>query len=436
MTCVYHINQSSESQFQDLTALNMSEQHNRPGTSFGSVSVAEPNTPFSSTFASAARMSVSSPPSPQMLLYQSFSTLQDSMETVSFEVRNNEDPQLSSQPFLSSEISGFPNNFANAPTTPSWAALPPPAIGSSFGEPSISSPLDDLDPHQVLSSFSSYGGTNPVAMNSSPGTSSTLDNRAFNVRLDDSVVDSIISRCLESFGYEDQSDNPNCLHLSEISLSSPDSPPQPQQIPPTSRLYSEPFFPRHLPSRDTPSTSSHPSGPQVSPLLMCNNFPKWGEENSNLRVESSQCDSQSVSERGEDWGTSSEKAALENCKESRVKKKVKSTRARAKRWTAEEHKRFEESLELYGRNWEQCARYIGTRRASLVRSHAQKHLIKLWKLGKPLPKKLAETGSGYTLSGRPLLADSASAKSYLIKLPCPESGDGNKSAWFRGVIYR
>lgn len=103
----------------------------------------------------------------------------------------------------------------------------------------------------------------------------------------------------------------------------------------------------------------------------------------------------------------------------RMCKKGKRNRAPARPWTEEEHQRFEESLELYGRNWEQCAIYIGTRRAQLVRSHAQKHLIKLWKLGKPLPKKVAESGNGYTLSGKPLLADSASAKSYLTKIPCP-----------------
>lgn len=101
------------------------------------------------------------------------------------------------------------------------------------------------------------------------------------------------------------------------------------------------------------------------------------------------------------------------------KKKKKKTRAPARPWSVEEHQRFKESLELFGRNWERCAAYIGTRRAQLVRSHAQKYLIKLWKLGKPLPKKVAESGNGYTLSGKPLYADSASAKSYLTKIPCP-----------------
>lgn len=106
--------------------------------------------------------------------------------------------------------------------------------------------------------------------------------------------------------------------------------------------------------------------------------------------------------------------------------KQKRPRARARPWSVEEHRRFEEGLKLFGRDWEQCAAYVGTRRASLVRSHAQKHLIKLWKLGKPLPEKLAESGSGYTLSGKPLLPDSASAKSYLIKIPCPPPCHGSQ----------
>ncbi|KAI0561843.1 Myb domain containing protein [Gracilaria domingensis] len=99
--------------------------------------------------------------------------------------------------------------------------------------------------------------------------------------------------------------------------------------------------------------------------------------------------------------------------------KSKRARAPAKPWTEDEHQRFKESLELYGRNWEKCAKYIGTRRPQLVRSHAQKYLIKLWKLGLPLPNKVAESGRGYTLSGKPLHADSASAKSYLTRISGP-----------------
>lgn len=103
--------------------------------------------------------------------------------------------------------------------------------------------------------------------------------------------------------------------------------------------------------------------------------------------------------------------------------KRKSKRAPARAWSEEEHQRFKEALELYGRDWGACARFIGTRPAPLVRSHAQKYLIKLWKLGKPLPTKVAESGNGYTLSGKPLLPDSASARSYLTKIPCPRTSD-------------
>lgn len=99
----------------------------------------------------------------------------------------------------------------------------------------------------------------------------------------------------------------------------------------------------------------------------------------------------------------------------------KSKRAPAKPWSKEEHEKFEEALEMFGRNWGECARYIGTRPAPLVRSHAQKYLIKLWKTGKPLPQKVAESGKGYTLSGKPLHPDSASARSYLTKIPCPQA---------------
>ena len=45
----------------------------------------------------------------------------------------------------------------------------------------------------------------------------------------------------------------------------------------------------------------------------------------------------------------------------------------------------------------------------------QKHFIKLCLQGKPLPKKVAETGEGYTLSGKPLDPNSAAAKQYGFK---------------------
>ena len=48
-------------------------------------------------------------------------------------------------------------------------------------------------------------------------------------------------------------------------------------------------------------------------------------------------------------------------------------------------------------------------------SHAQKYFIKLYKENKPLPAKVAESGEGYTLSGKPLDPDSAAARAYGAK---------------------
>jgi hypothetical protein len=55
-----------------------------------------------------------------------------------------------------------------------------------------------------------------------------------------------------------------------------------------------------------------------------------------------------------------------------------------------------------------------TRDGHSIRSHAQKHFIKLYRDGLPLPLQVAESGSGYTLSGKPLDPDSAAARPYLL----------------------
>ena len=84
-----------------------------------------------------------------------------------------------------------------------------------------------------------------------------------------------------------------------------------------------------------------------------------------------------------------------------------------RRWTDMEEKRFEEALKLYGRDWQLCANYIGTKEAAHVRSHAQKHFIRLYMEGKPVPGKCKETGTGHTLSGKPLDPNSGAARGYL-----------------------
>lgn len=55
---------------------------------------------------------------------------------------------------------------------------------------------------------------------------------------------------------------------------------------------------------------------------------------------------------------------------------------------------------------------IDNRTTPLIRSHAQKHFINLWTKGIPLPPKVQETGSGYTLSGEPLNPASGAARMY------------------------
>ena len=55
---------------------------------------------------------------------------------------------------------------------------------------------------------------------------------------------------------------------------------------------------------------------------------------------------------------------------------------------------------------------MSTRDARQIASHAQKFFIKLALTGQLLPSKVAESGCGYTLSGKPLDPESAAAKAY------------------------
>ena len=49
----------------------------------------------------------------------------------------------------------------------------------------------------------------------------------------------------------------------------------------------------------------------------------------------------------------------------------------AGRWTEEEHKKFMEAYELYGKDWKLVQNYIGTRSAAQARSLAQKYFAKV-----------------------------------------------------------
>ncbi|CAO3695717.1 unnamed protein product [Umbelopsis ramanniana] len=84
-------------------------------------------------------------------------------------------------------------------------------------------------------------------------------------------------------------------------------------------------------------------------------------------------------------------------------------------YDADEEARFLEGLELFGREWTKLAAHIGTRDPNSIRSHAQKHFIKLYRDNIPLPDKVKLTGLGYTLSGKDLDPNSAAAKPYLAR---------------------
>jgi len=89
-------------------------------------------------------------------------------------------------------------------------------------------------------------------------------------------------------------------------------------------------------------------------------------------------------------------------------------------YSPEEETKFIEGIEIYGRDWKNLSKYIGTRNSKSIRSHAQKYFIKLYREAKPLPNKVRESGSGYTLSGKPLDPNSASAKPYLANVDIAE----------------
>lgn len=99
----------------------------------------------------------------------------------------------------------------------------------------------------------------------------------------------------------------------------------------------------------------------------------------------------------------------------RKRKDTGGTRNTSRSWTDEEERLFLEALSLHGRDWKRCGDHIGTRDHRAVASHCQKYLIKKLLKGEELPDKMAESGRGYTLSGRPLDPNSASAKAYGLR---------------------
>jgi len=58
------------------------------------------------------------------------------------------------------------------------------------------------------------------------------------------------------------------------------------------------------------------------------------------------------------------------------KRKTYTIRKEREVWTEDEHKKFLEALEKFGKDWKQIEAYIGTKTLIQIRSHAQKHFTK------------------------------------------------------------
>ncbi|KAF9091457.1 hypothetical protein BGX23_005174 [Mortierella sp. AD031] len=84
-------------------------------------------------------------------------------------------------------------------------------------------------------------------------------------------------------------------------------------------------------------------------------------------------------------------------------------------YSEKEERAFVEALDIFGRNWRAVEEHVATRDANSIRSHAQKHFIKLFRDNIPLPAKVLESGPGYTLSGNDLNPYSSAARPYLTQ---------------------
>jgi len=134
-----------------------------------------------------------------------------------------------------------------------------------------------------------------------------------------------------------------------------------------------------------------------------------------------------VDDDQEDYYPRSENYHKRNSKRkfSKVKKPTKILKPTSKKvravWSTEEEGAFLRGLETYGRDWSKIAELVNTRDSKNVRSHAQRHFMRLWYNNKELPAKVQESGKGHTLSGKLLDPESAYARLFLKNKPKRES---------------
>jgi len=81
------------------------------------------------------------------------------------------------------------------------------------------------------------------------------------------------------------------------------------------------------------------------------------------------------------------------------RRKTYTIRKQREAWSDEEHQKFLEALEKFGRDWKQIEAYVGTKTLIQIRSHAQKHFEKLERKGDssaippPKPKRTRQENS-------------------------------------------
>jgi protein MYSM1 len=108
--------------------------------------------------------------------------------------------------------------------------------------------------------------------------------------------------------------------------------------------------------------------------------------------------------------------------------------APARAWTDDEEQLFAQGLAAHGRDWPRVAQVVGSRDGRAVASHAQKHFVRLCVRGVALPAKVAESGAGYTLSGKLLDPRSSSARAYGFRVAALRRLEGEALATaLRGI---
>jgi SHAQKYF class myb-like DNA-binding protein len=77
------------------------------------------------------------------------------------------------------------------------------------------------------------------------------------------------------------------------------------------------------------------------------------------------------------------------------------------RWTKAEHEKFLKAVKVHGKSWKTVQKYIGTRSATQVRSHAQKYFLKNSQLNDTSFQEMEQESPNRTRANTPMMAPMA-----------------------------